>query len=171
MMEALASLKSFASVSILLFLGCSWFSLGVAQGRRCLPFNANLSKDKKALVVAPIGDFSFHNSWLRTVDGECRNWDLFAMYYGSHPESFSCPDCLGIQNFQGAKWRIISKFLNSTTWRHDLSHRYDIVMFPDDDLQLSSTVLNKFFEVFDSFGLVLGQPSVCPYVSREPYYL
>lgn len=121
---------------------------------------ASHSNQRDALVVAPIGDTSLHKTWLH--DAHNRTWDLVALYYGDDPESFKCNECVGVQPSRGAKWRIISKFLNSTLWKK-LAPKYNIIMIADDDLELPSDMLDSFFKLFKEYNLILGQPSVCPY--------
>lgn len=153
------------SLALQLMLVVNVFCL--VAGARSVHARKTYRNDQKiALVVAPIGDTSLHRRWLNNRsdadDATERNWDLVALYYGSTPDTFKCPECVGVQVFQGAKWRVVSHFLNSSMWRLDLSHRYEMVMVADDDLELPLTMLNRFFQIFKAFKLLLAQPAVCP---------
>ena len=122
-----------------------------------LPRNAK----RFALIVAPVGDGSFHTKWLESSKEAGRYWDLVVLYYG-RSLFFRCRDCVAVVRTAGAKWRLASGFLNSTLWVDQLSHRYEMVMIADDDLDMKASVLNRFFKIFRDFRLLLAQPSVCP---------
>lgn len=122
------------------------------------------STPKFALILAPIGDTSFHTSWFQSAveTGTNRNWDVAVLYYGQSPEKFTCNECVATLKLKGAKWRLVSAFLNSTTWNEDLAHRYSLVMVADDDLTLRAGMLNRFFQLMKDYNLILAQPSICP---------
>ena len=126
-------------------------------------------QERFAVVLTPVGDDSRHDAWLASaaaVGG--RNWDIVALYFGhAHATDYQCQECVAVQRLNGAKWRLVSAFLNSTTWngtggrRRGLSRRYKYVMIADDDLDLTADILNRFFVIVRSFNLTIAQPSVC----------
>lgn len=114
-----------------------------------------------ALIVAPAGNTSRHYMWLQDEDPiQGRNWDLALLYYGDN-ENFTCKECIAVWRGQGAKWNVIHRFLLEDPRFHNISQNYAAVTFMDDDLQITASVLNTFFEVFVAFDLTIAQPSCC----------
>lgn len=81
------------------------------------------------------------------------------MYYGSKV-SFACESCDSLYLMQGTKWGQIDMLSQSRDWEA-LLKSYSAIMFADDDLGMSTHVLNRAFEIFEEQGLQLAQPSVC----------
>lgn len=162
-------MRSSASWPILLLLlfNCHYLTLTSASGsNRTDPDRSetlHLPRNAKrfALIVAPVGDGSFHTKWLASAKEAGRNWDLAVLYYGRRP-FFRCRECVAVIRTGGAKWRLMSGFLNSTVWTDQLSQRYEMVMVADDDLDMQASRLNRFFKIFRDFRLLIAQPSVCP---------
>ena len=121
------------------------------------------TEQRFALVVAPVGGTSHHPEWLESALTAGRNWDLVLLYFGDEGDSFTCDECVAIFHGRGAKWRLLSTFLNSTIWNEDLKNRnYSVIMAPDDDLTMTAGSLNLFFKIFQQYNLLIAQPAVCP---------
>ena len=114
-----------------------------------------------ALVIAPVGDAGLHNEWLKGARSRGRNWDLAAIYYGDDP-NFTCQECRVVRRDKGAKWQLLYKFLKEQKGYHHLAHKYAAIMVADDDLRMSATDLNEFFDAVIAFNLTVAQPSLCP---------
>ena len=61
------------------------------------------------------------------------------IYYGAAPASIRCPQCTAVYFAAGPKWRLLHRLTLLPAWRQRYARRYRAVMFPDDDLQASST--------------------------------
>ena len=87
-------------------------------------------------------------------------FDIVALYFGASLESFSCPECLAILHRRGGKWRLFYLFTQTPVWRRVLE-MYSYFGVPDDDLVMSTHVINAAFQVSADRGLSLSQPAVC----------
>ena len=74
-------------------------------------------------------------SWLD--DSPARNFDVFALYYGSDEDHFTCPECVGILHQAGVKWHLVYRLSQLSVWQ-GLLQRYKYFMVPDDDLLMST---------------------------------
>ncbi len=102
------------------------------------------------------GNSSLHPGWLAGAGP--RNWDLVVNYFGDDPDIYRVDDVARIDS-KGPKWPPLQALVE----RHpEWLDRYDRVMFPDDDLEMSKSDLNRFFEVCAEHGLELAQPSLTP---------
>ncbi|KDD75400.1 hypothetical protein H632_c702p0, partial [Helicosporidium sp. ATCC 50920] len=119
----------------------------------------NAWSGRKNMVLASGGDSSVHDiSWLDRYDS--REFDLVMLYYGADHRNYTCARCSAVFASQGGKWAILNVFLSSPEWR-EVSRGYSRVMLADDDLLMSTHVLNRAFDIFESYELELGQISIC----------
>ena len=87
-------------------------------------------------------------------------FDIVALYFGASLESFPCPECLAIFHRRGGKWRLFYLFTQTPVWRRVLE-MYDYFGVPDDDLVMSTHVINSAFQISADRALSLSQPTVC----------
>lgn len=78
--------------------------------------------------------------WLDTVNAA--TFDIVAIYHGEAAANFSCPACIQVFPIRGPKWRLFMELTSLPEWG-PLAGRYDYVMLPDDDLDMSTCALNK----------------------------
>jgi hypothetical protein len=119
---------------------------------------------REYLIIAPVGSNFNASKWM--THPELATYDIIALYYGSNP-TFSCLLCKEVILGAGAKWALLNRFINDkpSMWA-EFSKQYKAVMVPDDDVEFFDTcTINRIFEVFDAYKLLLGQPSLC----RTPY--
>ena len=71
----------------------------------------------------------------------------------------------------GTKWFLLHAFHTSSPkeWAA-LAGQYEAVMVADDDLRFDTCTLNRNFEIFRAYSLLLAQPSVCPSHRRATYW-
>lgn len=67
---------------------------------------------------------------------------------------------------KGAKWRLMWLLTETDMWKR-LADKYLSFMVADDDLLMSTHVINTSFQVFMDQGLLLGQPSVCSHANSH----
>jgi len=87
------------------------------------------------------------------------NFDIIAIYHGDAAD-FACPKCSAVVRIKGPKWRLYLDLSSGPEWEA-ISQRYNYVMLPDDDLEMSTCQINKVFDIMAQFDLILAQPSVC----------
>jgi hypothetical protein len=112
---------------------------------------------RRDLVVLRAGRGSLHPGWVRDIDPAERSWDLCISWYdrgcalGVDPladwEAMQAED----RKFP-ALWRLFGT--GSPFWR------YEHVMFPDDDLQMSWGDIERMFAIVRANDLLLSQPSL-----------
>lgn len=112
-----------------------------------------MSKNK-FLIVLRAGDTSIHKEWLvPTID---RNFDLFLDYFGDQPNKFK-EDATYYNESKGLKWTGIFTLIERYK---SIIFDYKAVWFPDEDLSTNSVNINKMFDLFSSYDLLLAQPAL-----------
>ncbi|KAL3156458.1 hypothetical protein ABBQ38_000763 [Trebouxia sp. C0009 RCD-2024] len=121
------------------------------------------------LIVAVIGDTSMHTRWLEDADDA--NWDLAVIYYGSLPHKFTCAKCMHVELGKGAKWKLVYQFTQSGAFAEHYMHRYTQVYVPDDDIIQLAASINELFNIQETYGLELAQPSLCSSVESHTIHV
>lgn len=112
--------------------------------------------EKKSVLVVPAGDSWKAEKWLDRPD--MASFDIIAIYHGEG--NFTCPLCTAVVRITGPKWRLYLDLSSGDQW-DDIAKRYEYIMLPDDDLELSTCAINKVFDIMRTYDLLLAQPSVC----------
>ncbi len=107
---------------------------------------------REFLVVARVGDRSLHAGWLAGP----RNWDLALSCFGSQPPA-GADQCVAVEHSVGPKWGPLHRFISE---KIGLVRQYRYVMLPDDDLRMTATQLNRFFELCARHQFAIAQPSL-----------
>lgn len=112
-----------------------------------------MSKNK-FLIVLKAGDTSIHKEWLAPkID---RNFDLFLDYFDDQPNMFK-EDANYYNASKGLKWTSIFALIESYK---SVIFDYKAIWFPDEDLRTNSVNINKMFDLFSNYDLVLAQPAL-----------
>jgi hypothetical protein len=124
----------------------------------------NKYKSYQYLIVICAGDESLHykKKWF----SESRKYVLCVIYYGDNKEieeKYKRTSDIVVNN-KGPKWSLIRGLL--IKWKDWKSFKF--VAFPDDDLDISVTKLNKLFIMGDKYKFDLFQPSL---VDNGPNYV
>ena len=77
-------------------------------------------------------------------------------YFGDDPERYRTDDVMRIDS-KGPKWPPLQALVAQ---HPEWLDRYDRVMFPDDDLAMAKSDLNRFFDLCAEHHLELAQPSL-----------
>ena len=77
-------------------------------------------------------------------------------YFGDDPMIYREGDIVRIDS-KGPKWPPLKALLLD---QPDLMDRYEFIWFPDDDLEMTKTDVNRFFEICHAEKLQLAQPSL-----------
>ena len=106
-------------------------------------------------VFLQSGRPSLHEHWLTQA---ARPWHLIANFYD---DSYNFPIAadMVLAQSQGTKFTAVYRLLEN--WP-DFFQRYDYVLFLDDDILVSESQITRLFEVVQSLGLKLAQPSIHP---------
>jgi len=130
---------------------------------------AEIPPKREYLIIAPVGSNFNASKWM--THPNLATYDIVLLYYGAD-KSFSCPLCKAVIPGAGAKWGLLNRFLDKepTMW-DEFSKQYKAVMVADDDVEFFDTCsINRIFEVFTAYKLVLGQPSLCRTPYRSTYW-
>lgn len=115
---------------------------------------------KKFLIVLRTGDTSLHKEWL-TPKIE-RNFDLFLDYYGDQPNMFK-EDATYYTASKSVKYNSLFALIENYK---SIIFDYKAVWFPDDDISTNSVNINKMFDLFSTYDLLLAQPSL----TKDSYF-
>ena len=114
---------------------------------------------KPFLIVARVGDRSLHPHWLQ--DG-APMFDVFLSYFGDEPQKYR-DQATYYEQAKGGKWPEIGRIVEQN-W--DLISQYKAVWFPDDDLLINASEINRLFSFMLAFDLALAQPAL----SMDSYF-
>ena len=117
---------------------------------------------KKYLIISPLGDKSICEEWLQ----ENRDFDVVFIYYGDNltvaeqylkytPYIFTA---------KGTKFCLIKSFIQDNL---EFISQYSHIWFPDDDVKISTSEINRLFKFAKEWNLSICQPSMDGYVSHE----
>ncbi len=107
--------------------------------------------DKKNLVIVRAGDNSLHEGWL---EGE-RNWDVIVSCFGESPQKWQRDDIVHLV-YAGGKFDGI---YDAFQQQPDLLDKYDYIMMADDDFLMTTSDINRLFDVMREHHLQIGHPS------------
>jgi len=114
---------------------------------------------RRNLVVLRVNEHSLHHTWPRDIADEDRSWDLCISFYGKE-DRFSPTDFAEYHVIQNRDQKFSA--LHKLMYRHSPLWDYQHIMFPDDNLMMSWSTINRLFETSHCFGLHLAQPSLLP---------
>jgi core-2/I-Branching enzyme len=113
-----------------------------------------MSLKSRNLVFVRVGDNSLHWSW--AVPRAQRNYDLFISYFGSTPGRYR-EDGEYYETSPGLKLPVFSRLLKK---QRELIFSYDAVCIADDDLLTCAAFVNRMFDLFHKYHLMLAQPAL-----------
>ncbi|KAL4419036.1 hypothetical protein ABPG77_010023, partial [Micractinium sp. CCAP 211/92] len=135
----------------------------------CLPRQPGEAVQREYLLVVPVGnDISPILRWLDLPDSA--TFDIVLLHYGSASPPPACLACAAVLPIAGPKWHLLWQATRLPVWRTLIAGKR-AVMFADDDLGMDTCSINRAFEVFSAYGLLLGQPSLCRTNHRPSWYL
>jgi len=111
---------------------------------------------RRNLVIVRAGNKSLHPDWLRGP--EARNWDFVISYFGDDPDIYRRDDVVRIDS-KGPKWPPLKALLAE---HPEYTQDYDYIWLPDDDLEMTTRDMNRFFDICREHDLELAQPSLTP---------
>jgi len=114
------------------------------------------------LIVSPAGDDSLFKNWINSSP----NFDLVLLYYGDNSDiatsyTYYTPY---VYQAKGEKYHLIKSFLQSNL---EFISNYDYIWFPDDDVFINNSDINRLFDIAKEYELHIVQPSMDGYVSHE----
>ena len=113
---------------------------------------------RRALVIARVGDASLHPGWLAGAAPGSRNWDLHLSYFGDRPDPFQeRPDDVTLTIEKGTKSIELNASMDKLA---DRIWTYDWMWVLDDDLAADLATLNRFVEIVEEYELDLAQPAL-----------
>jgi hypothetical protein len=113
---------------------------------------------RRALVIARVGDASLHPGWLAGAAPGSRNWDLHLSYFGDRPDPFQeRPDDVTLTIEKGTKSIGLNASMDKLA---DRIWTYDWMWVLDDDLAADLATLNRFVEIVEEYELDLAQPAL-----------
>jgi len=111
---------------------------------------------QRNLVFVRAGDASLHRTWL--VPRAERTYDIFISYGGAKRGKFQ-DDGEFYEAASGPKYHVFGRFLRK---KRELVSSYSAIWTPDDDILTSAALINRMFEVFAKYQLLLAQPALAP---------
>lgn len=116
---------------------------------------------KRNLVFLRVGDTSTHREWIG--DPASRTYDVWLDYYGEGDSSRWRGDAAHLTDGPGT-----TKYARALALLPELT-RYEAIWFPDDDISVDPAGVERLFDTFHTFGLLLAQPSLADgsYVAHE----
>lgn len=105
------------------------------------------------LVLARVGDKTLHDTWL-DADSGGRTWDLQLNSYAEDRTKAADRDLPTVFDY-GTKWDSIARHLRA---HPELLDQYPYIMLPDDDLLMSSTGIDRLFELAVENDLTMAAP-------------
>ncbi|KAL4430961.1 hypothetical protein ABPG75_006217 [Micractinium tetrahymenae] len=145
------------------------WAAGPGPNGSCLPRQPGEAVRRDYLLVVPVGnDVSSVLEWLDLPDSA--TFDVVLLHYGSADPPPACPACAAVLHIAGPKWHLLWQATRLPVWRTLIAGKR-AVMVADDDLVMDTCSINRAFEVFSAYGLLLGQPSLCPTAHRPSWYL
>jgi hypothetical protein len=138
-----------------------------AQTKRA---DTEIPPKREYLIIAPVGSNFNASKWM--TNPNLATYDIVALYYGRNGNNFSCPLCKAVIPGAGTKWGLLNTFIdNEPKMWAEFSKQYKAVMVADDDVDFFDTCsVNRIFEIFSSYNLLLGQPSLCRTPYRSTYW-
>lgn len=109
------------------------------------------------LVVAVAGDASMHGIW----KADNPQFDLLVIYYGSVEGRYS-QDGKYYATAKGSKFNILYQV---AIQQPELFVEYDAIFVPDDDIFMSTEMIQRFLDTFHEYKLDVAQPSILGWVS------
>lgn len=126
-------------------------------------------QQRQYLIIAPVGSNFNASKWM--THPSYATYDIVALYYGSSKD-YTCPLCRAVIQGSGAKWGLLNGFVkgHANLWA-EMAAQYEAVMVADGDLDFIDTcTLNRMFEVFSAYKLLMGQPSLCRQQYRSTWW-
>jgi len=113
------------------------------------------------LIISPTGENSLFENWEKN-----QNFDLIFLYYSNSDEKFNELKSKHeyVYKMEGEKWKMVKDFITSNL---DFIQKYETIWFPDDDISIEQSSLEKLFKIHKDYGLELSQPSVIGYTSHK----
>lgn len=108
---------------------------------------------RQFLVICRVGDKSLHPQWIAESR---RNFDLYISYFGDSPGKYHA-DADYYEEVKGPKWPVIHRIIEENP---GLMSQYDAIWIPDDDLSISTSQINRMFNIFSGLGFDLAQPAL-----------
>lgn len=107
---------------------------------------------KRNLCFLRVGDTSTHREWMG--DPATRSYDVWLDYYGEGDSSRWREDPVHLTDGPGT-----TKYARAQALLPELT-RYEAVWFPDDDISVDAAGVERLFETFHAFRMLLAQPSL-----------
>lgn len=108
----------------------------------------------KALVFCRAGERSLHTRWIGHSD--TRSYDVWLDCY-CDPSVWSGAPARVTDGRGTTKWQRLAELLRADPAVFD---GYDVVWFPDDDLDIAADAVERFLAIFRAQGLALAQPAL-----------
>lgn len=116
---------------------------------------------KKNLVVVRAGANSLHSHWLDLPYAE-RDFEMLVSFFSEDAYAAFVPSKgVGAVLVKGGKWDGLFKTLSDINL-----DAFEYFWLPDDDIDTSTSSINRIFELCDRYGLAVGQPSL----DRRSYF-
>jgi hypothetical protein len=113
-----------------------------------------VSAPAKALVFCRAGERSLHRRWIG--DPATRSYDVWLDCY-CDPAAWSGEPAKVVDGRGTTKWLRVASLLAADPAIFD---EYDVVWFPDDDLDLDAATVERFLAIFRAHRLALAQPAL-----------
>ena len=161
-LQLLSSLSSLSSLQIIVSILIILLLIYLYYNNKNDKFSSNnISKNKNEktnLVFTSAGDNTeFYKHWLDNN----RNYDVWCVYYGNNDDNYNMYSKVvdKIWKRKGSKFQNFHHIYNN---HRDLLDKYDRFFIVDDDIIISTTYINKLFDISIKYDLWACQPAYTP---------
>ena len=109
---------------------------------------------KKNLVICVVGDISLHKSW---ASAEKRPFDVMLVYYGNMADKHKEDADYYLQLSGMFKFEAIAAAINKYG---NIVREYKAVCLPDDDIVMSTSEMNRLFNILHKYKLDMAYPVI-----------
>ncbi len=112
----------------------------------------DMNKLKKNCIISAVGKNSIHREWIKNTP----DFDLHLIVYDNSYNKFN-NDTDFITYSKGYKFKLVYNYLQN---HPEYIEKYNYFFIPDDDIQMDTQNISKFFQLMEKYNLQIAQPGI-----------